>query len=121
MANVEHFEIPVDNMDRAQSFYASLFGWHFESQQYGDFEYTFIQTSDSTKTLPGGMLKRQSPEQTITNYISVDSIETTCQELQELGGKVLMPKQEVKGAGFMAVCMDTENNAFGLWENLPPS
>ena len=27
-----------------------------------------------------------------------------------------MPKTEIKGYGFFAVCTDTENNAFALWE-----
>ena len=27
-----------------------------------------------------------------------------------------MPKTEIKGYGFFAVCIDTENNAFALWE-----
>jgi|GEM_PF-3083172 hypothetical protein len=27
-----------------------------------------------------------------------------------------MPKTEITGYGFFAVCIDTENNAFALWE-----
>ena len=27
-----------------------------------------------------------------------------------------MPKTEIKGYGFFAVCTDTENNTFALWE-----
>ena len=28
-----------------------------------------------------------------------------------------MPKTEITVYGFFAVCIDTENNAFALWEN----
>ena len=34
-----------------------------------------------------------------------------------LGGKVKMPRIAVPGMGYLAVCSDTENNTFGLWEN----
>jgi predicted enzyme related to lactoylglutathione lyase len=30
---------------------------------------------------------------------------------------VVMPKTEIIGYGFFAVCIDTENNAFALWES----
>jgi uncharacterized protein len=28
-----------------------------------------------------------------------------------------MPKMAIPNMGYMAVCSDTENNTFGLWEN----
>jgi len=33
-----------------------------------------------------------------------------------IGGKIVMPKTAVPGIGYAAVCLDTENNTFGLWE-----
>jgi uncharacterized protein len=37
-------------------------------------------------------------------------------KVEKLGGKVIKPKTEVTGHGWFAVCMDTENNIFALWE-----
>jgi predicted enzyme related to lactoylglutathione lyase len=37
-------------------------------------------------------------------------------KVQQLGGKVHVPKMAVPGMGYLAVCLDTENNAFGIWE-----
>ena len=37
-------------------------------------------------------------------------------KVEKLGGKIRMPKTAVAGMGCFAVCPDTENNAFGLWE-----
>ncbi len=34
----------------------------------------------------------------------------------KLGGNVIMPKTAVAGWGYLAICVDTENNTFGLWE-----
>jgi len=36
-----------------------------------------------------------------------------------LGGKILVPKMAVPKTGYFALCMDTEGNVFGLWENDP--
>ena len=48
---------------------------------------------------------------------SVPSVDEYSNKVKELGGKVLLPKTEIIGYGFFAVCMDTENNAFALWES----
>ena len=119
MATTEHFEIPVDNLDQAQIFYTSLLGWRFETDTYSDFEYTMVYTNDENKGIGGGIMERQSETQTITNHVSVESIEATYKQITELGGQVLMHKQEVEGIGSMAICMDTEKNTFGLWEQFP--
>jgi uncharacterized protein len=37
-------------------------------------------------------------------------------KVERLGGKVVVPKMPVKGMGYFAVCLDTENNTFGIWE-----
>ena len=31
MPNIVHFEIPADDIQRAKTFYANLFGWKIES------------------------------------------------------------------------------------------
>lgn len=28
----------------------------------------------------------------------------------------MVPKRSVPGMGYFAVCLDTENNSFGIWE-----
>jgi len=37
-------------------------------------------------------------------------------EVEKLGGKIIVPKSAVPGMGYFIICMDTENNAFGIWE-----
>jgi predicted enzyme related to lactoylglutathione lyase len=61
-------------------------------------------------------MKRQDPQQPNLNYIGVSSIDEYSKKVKELGGKVVMPKTKITGYGFFAVCIDTENNAFTLWE-----
>ena len=40
-------------------------------------------------------------------------------KVEELGGKILVSKMAVPKMGYFAVCMDTEGNVFGLWEDDP--
>jgi predicted enzyme related to lactoylglutathione lyase len=37
--------------------------------------------------------------------------------VEKIGGKVVVSKKAVPGMGYLAVCLDTENNAFALWES----
>ena len=118
MATIVHFEIPTDNIERAKKFYSSLFGWKIERMP-GPMEYwMFSATGDNgEQTIGGGVVKRQHPQHTITNYIGVDSVLEYAKKVEKLGGKVAVPKTEVPGFGWFAVCTDTENNTFALWES----
>jgi len=62
------------------------------------------------------MGKRGMPEQKISNYIGVTSVDEYIEKVKKLGGKIIMPKTVVSGWGYLAICVDTENNTFGLWE-----
>ncbi len=117
MPTIVHFEIPTDDLERARTFYGDLFGWKFEN--YQDSEYWVITTTDEKgeKAIGGGMMQRQQPQQPITNYIDVPSIDEYAGKVEKLGGKVVMPKTAVSGMGYFAICLDTENNAFGIWES----
>ncbi len=82
-------------------------------------EYWLISTVDDkgNEALYGGMMKRQMPhQQGITSYFDVKSIEEYSAKVEQLGGKVISPKRPVPGMGYFAVCTDTENNGFGIWE-----
>ena len=62
-------------------------------------------------------MKRQMPEHKVTNYIGVKSIDEYKSKVEKLGGKVLDPKHTVPGMGYFALCLDTENNPFAIWES----
>jgi predicted enzyme related to lactoylglutathione lyase len=64
----------------------------------------------------GGMMERQNPSKRLPT-IDVSSVEEYSAKVEKLGGKIVVPKKAVPGMGYFAICLDTENNAFGLWEN----
>jgi predicted enzyme related to lactoylglutathione lyase len=114
--NIVWFEIPSDNVERSKKFYSELFGWRIEKFP-GPMEYWHIDTGGSDDTPDGGMMQRQNAgQQGITNYIGVASVDQYAAKVQKLGGKICMPKTAVPQMGYFAICQDTENNMFALWE-----
>lgn len=114
--NIVWFEVPADNVERARSFYAALFGWKTEKFP-GPMEYWHIDTGGADASPDGGLMKRQNAgQQGITNYISVPSVDEFAAKVQQLGGKICVPKTAVPQMGYFAICQDPENNTFALWE-----
>lgn len=127
MPTLVHFEIPSDDLERSKKFYSELFGWNFEKWSGPEslpegMEYLTITTTDDkgNKSIGGGMMKRHnSQQQGMTNYIDVKSVDEHSDRVMQLGGKVVIPKKAIAGMGYFAVCLDTENNTFGIWETDP--
>jgi uncharacterized protein len=63
------------------------------------------------------MMKRQMPQQPNINYIDVKSVDEYSSKVEKIGGKVVVPKRAVPEMGYFAVCLDTENNSFAIWES----
>lgn len=135
MPTVVHFEIPSDNLERTKKFYTELFGWKMEKMPgTGQREYwTFYTTSNDKggrnnsnsaegsssseqRTVSGGMMERQMPQEPIMIYIGVDSVTEYSNKVERLGGRVIKQKTDVPGYGWFAICTDTENNGFALCE-----
>ena len=121
MPTVEHFEIAADDVERAQKFYKQVFGWNiqkWDDKENPEQEYYMFETRDDggNPGLGGGMMKRQSPQHTITNYITVSSVDEYASKIEQSGGMVMMPKTKVTEMGYIAVCLDSENNMFGIFE-----
>jgi len=116
MPTIVHLDIPADDPERASKFYSRLFDWNIELNP--EFEYYMVHTQglDGTDGPVGGIGKRQG-DQKITAYIGVPSVDEYITKVESLGGKTVAPKIAVPGMGYLAVCLDTENNTFGLWED----
>jgi predicted enzyme related to lactoylglutathione lyase len=112
---IRWFEIPTDDIDRAKNFYATLFGWKIQKFP-GMSDYWHIDTGGPDDSPDGGMMKRQHPSQPITNYVAVPSVDDSSVKVLKLGGTICMPKTAVPQMGYFAICRDTENNMFALWE-----
>ncbi|MFZ3384706.1 MAG: VOC family protein [Candidatus Methanoperedens sp.] len=117
MPTIVHFDLPADDVERAKKFYEKLFDWKFEKVPMPT-PYYLIETADleGNPGVRGGMGKRGMPGQHISNYIGVPSVDDYLAKVTKLGGNIIMQKTAVSGWGYLAICVDTENNTFGLWE-----
>jgi predicted enzyme related to lactoylglutathione lyase len=123
---VVHFEIPVDDPDRAARFYRELFGWDIE--KWSDpaakgMEYWTVSTvptgADGRPTRPGvngGLMRRMMPGQPPVNYIGVESVDEAVTRAERAGAKLVVPKTPVPGMGWFAQLQDPEGNVFAVWQ-----
>ena len=112
MSRVIHFEISVDNAERAKKFYEDVFGWKIE--KWGPVEYWLINTGKAEPGIDGALKKKDEIKQNVVNTISVPNIDEFIEKIKKNGGKVLMPKMTIPGIGYNTYCQDTEGNIFGI-------
>lgn len=118
MATIIHFDISAEDPERAKIFYEKLFGWKIQLLP-GPANYYLIETENlkGEAGIGGGISTREKNQQPgINNFIGVVSIDESVKKVIELGGKIIQPKQTIPGWGFLAVCIDTENNVFGVFQ-----
>jgi predicted enzyme related to lactoylglutathione lyase len=114
-ASIIWFEIPADDLARAKKFYKSLFGWKINPFP-AMADYQHIDTGGADASPDGGLMTRMYPDHTITNYVNVPSVTKFMAKVEELGGSICKPKTAVPQMGYFAICRDTEDNEFALWE-----
>jgi len=114
-ANLVWFEIPADDIERARKCYGKLFGWKMNLLPHMA-DYWHIDTGGTDASPDGGLMKRMHTTHTITNYVNVPSVTRFMVQVEKLGGSICKPKTAVPGMGYLAICQDTENNTFALWE-----
>ncbi|MCL5957712.1 MAG: VOC family protein [Chloroflexi bacterium] len=118
MPRVVHFEIPVDDPERAIRFYEKALGWQI-SKWEGPIEYWMVKTGEEAEPgIDGGIMRRMG--NTVTqNTVDVPSVDEFTQKVVEAGGSVVAPKMVIPGVGYMAYYTDTEGNVFGAMQEDP--
>ncbi|MGZ8625807.1 MAG: VOC family protein [Actinomycetota bacterium] len=125
MNKVVHFEIPVDDVERASAFYGSIFGWELQDMREMGMDYTIVRTVPvDERQMPtepgainGGLMLRTADTPSPVVTIDVASVDEALQQVEAGGGTVVRPKTEIPGMGSFAYFKDTEGNTIGVWEN----
>ena len=114
MLRVVHFEINADDPERAIKFYSDVFGWKINKWE-GPVDYWFVTTGpDDRPGINGGIMKRPSPSASTVNTINVPSIDDYMAKVKDADGKIIGEKTAIPGVGYLAYCLDTEGNTFGI-------
>jgi predicted enzyme related to lactoylglutathione lyase len=80
--------------------------------QYHD----IITGTEQKRTMnTGGLYKRHMNEPILT-FVMVDDIDKVLAKVEDLGGRIALPKAHVKGSGITAMIQDSEGNVIGLWK-----
>ena len=116
MPKINHFEINADDPLRAKGFYENVFKWKIEKWE-GPIEYWLITAGDEDEVgIIGGQQKRENKEDSIFNYVGVESVDKTIKKIKENDGEILEPKNQIPGVGYYAFFKDTEGNRLGIME-----
>ena len=118
MGRVVHFEIPVDDPDRAKQFYETAFGWSF--QGYGDQPYwlTAIGPED-TPGIEGALIGRGDIHTHPVVVIDVEDVDAALRGAVDAGAEQLQERMPVPTMGWAAYVRDPEGNVIGLWQTDP--
>lgn len=118
---IVHFDIPAKDVRKLQKFYSDLFGWKMEKVQWMD--YWLVETVPVDKQgqpvrpgVNGGIYQRENEQMTSLNYINIESVDDYMKKIEDLGGKIIVSKQEIPGTGWTAIAMDPDGNYFGLFQ-----
>jgi len=123
MGRIVHFEIHVDDMDRAKRFYGEVFGWTFEDwSDFAGMPYFGVVTGgDDQPGINGALMQRQGPHpepnQPVNGYactMGVEDYDTIEAKILDKGGVVALPKYALPGMAWQGYYKDTEGNIFGV-------
>lgn len=93
MPRVVHFDLSVDQPERAIKFYSKVFGWQIEKWD-GPFDYWLIKTGKPDEPgIDGGFGRREDPSVATTNFIGVSSVDMYLNEIRANGGTVIQGKR----------------------------
>ena len=118
MPGVVHLEIPAEDPQRAVEFYTQVFNWKVE--EWGTEDYWLRMTdSQGAPGIDGAILKRPPTFRNVVNSIGVKSLDEYTEKVKAHGGKILEPKMEIAGVGWVAYFSDTEGNVHGIYQSIP--
>lgn len=119
MPRVIHFEISVDNPERAARFYSQAFGWTIKKWD-GPKDYWLVTTGETIEPgINGAIVMRTGLAPCIANIISVPSADGYAARVGRNGGKILTPKITIPGVGYLIYCQDPDGFTFGLMQSDP--
>ncbi len=123
MGRVIHFEIHVDDMERAKKFYGEVFGWTFEdwTAYAGSPYFGTVSGKEGERGIEGALMQRIGPKRAVGQSVNafvctlgVEDYDATEAKILQMGGKLAMPKTALTGMAWQGYYIDTEGNLLGI-------
>jgi len=102
------------DIDASVAFYSTLFGWEVEEGHPDAGGYRIAMLKGKAVA---GVGPQQGPVSAWTTYFATDDADATAASVKGNGGTVIMAPMDVMGQGRMAIAMDPEGAAFGVWQS----
>jgi predicted enzyme related to lactoylglutathione lyase len=123
MNPVAHFEIPAADLERAQEFYAKVFGWEIGEDLGGTRLVTTTPRGDNGMPnnpgeINGDIFKKEGALDKPIIMITVPSIDEHLNKIKAADGVTVVEKTQVGDMGWCAYFKDTEGNTLGIWESI---
>src|ERR1035438_4536713 len=109
-------DLGVDDIAKACTFYAGLFGWEIQAGPPETYGYAMCLTNGLAVA---GIGPKQGPPGTPaawTTYLASDDADQTSRRVKAAGGHVLMEPMDIMDVGRMAVAADPGHAVFGIWQ-----
>jgi predicted enzyme related to lactoylglutathione lyase len=118
MSKMVHFEIPVEDPERAEAFYRDVLGWTVS--RFGEEPYWLVRAGeDDEPGANGALVHREELHQSPVLIAGVADIDDILSRVRSCGGEVAVGKQPVPGVGWSAYARDPEGNTIGFFQEDP--
>lgn len=120
MSTISWFEIPTQDIERAQKFYEEILGKTLINMDNPMIKMRTLPVEDMMNDVTGAIVQsdmhNSSPNQGTLIYLNANpDVQQILDKVVIAGGRILVPKTEISPEyGFMAVILDTEGNRIGL-------
>jgi uncharacterized protein len=117
---ISWFEIPVTDINRATQFYETIFGMTLTPMDTPDIRLRMFPLEDMMTGVggaladSGGFHKPSSTDGPLLYLNANPDVQNVLDKVEAAGGKIVVPKMEIPGYGFMAVFLDSEGNRIAL-------
>lgn len=118
---ISWFEIPSNDIERAQKFYEAIFGITMIPMDMDKLKMRLFPVEDMNTGVGGAIVHSDGfhkPSLTDGPLIYLNGnpdVQAVLDRTEAAGGKIMVPKTPISPEyGFMAVIMDTEGNRIGL-------
>ncbi len=120
MRPIVHVEIASADNDAQKAFYNALLGWQAqEVPMSDDFTYVMFNTGADMGVALSVVGEGVKPGDVIL-YFQSDDLDADMARVPELGGTVILPREEVPGFGALGMFLDPTGNRVAFWQSVDP-
>lgn len=115
------FDLSTSNLEAAKALYGELFDWSFfdAGPDFGHYTMAHTPNGRPAAAIAPKMPGMEASPTVWTVYWGTRDIEATAARIEANGGRLMFPPMDIPETGRMAMAIDPDGAAFGLWQANP--